>query len=301
LRPYVVKNFPLKEPRQRYRVGFLGVTSRESFLKTEDLGYTWADPVETVKKWVPELKKECDFVVVLACVPAKDAIQMAVDNGDINIILDGFKHQGASLPARINRSNVVFVEDEGRILGELRFNIGEKVEVQPLNHLLTRDVKDEPEMLAFVNQARAAITAAQHELANTPTTQPPAAQPATASSFVAANACGNCHQPAFQVWQNSRHAHAIEILKKEKKEFDTSCVTCHVTGAGKEGGFIDLNQTPHLANVQCESCHGSGRDHVANPNGAKMAKVNSQTCVGCHTRSNSPEFEFLSYWERVKH
>jgi hypothetical protein len=37
------------------------------------------------------------------------------------------------------------------------------------------------------------------------------------------------------VWQKSQHAHAIEILKKEKKEFDSSCVGCHVTGNGKPG------------------------------------------------------------------
>jgi hypothetical protein len=82
---------------------------------------------------------------------------------------------------------------------------------------------------------------------------------------------------------------------------DTSCVVCHVTGSGKSGGFIDLYRTAQLANVQCEACHGSGREHRLNPAAAKMAKAGVETCLVCHTKSNSPEFDFASYWEKIKH
>jgi hypothetical protein len=303
LRPYVVKSIPVKGTDRKYRLGFLGLAARESFLKTEGAGYVWADPIASAKKWLPELRRECDFLVVLACMLSKDAVQLAVDNSNIDMILAGFKHQTVSLPARINQSTLVFAEDEGKILGELQFRAfrSEKVDVHPLNHMLTRNIKDDPEMMAFIGQAKKAISAEQHTLASANGPVDKVSLSAKASPFVTAAACAGCHQSAYQVWEKSQHAHAIEILKKEKKEFDTACVGCHVTGSGKSGGFVNLNQTEHLASVQCEACHGSGREHIANPAEAKMAKLTSESCLGCHTKSNSPEFDFALYWKRIQH
>ncbi len=300
LKPYVVKQIALKGSSQKYRVGFLGLSSRESFLKTDAAGYTWADPQASAKKWLPELRKACDFLIVLACLPAREAVQLAVDNSNIDIIVTGFKHQMSGLPARINQSTILYAEDEGKILGELRFSVarGQKVDVQPFNHPLTRNIKDEPEMAALISQAKAAISQEQRALVSQSASPPVSAG---SLSFATSARCAPCHAAAFDVWQKSQHAHAIEILKKEKKEFDSSCVGCHVTGNGRPGGFINLNQTPQLANVQCEACHGSGIQHAEKPTEAKMARLTADACLTCHTKSNSPEFEFVSYWSKIKH
>lgn len=300
LKPYVVKQIALKGSNQKYRVGFLGLSSRESFLKTDAAGYSWADPQASAKKWLPELRKECDFLIVLACLPAREAVQLAVDNSSIDIIMSGFKHQMSGFPARINQSTILYAEDEGKVLGELRFSVarGQKVDVQPLSHTLTRNVKDEPKMALLISHAKEAISQEQRALVSESAPLPVNAGPL---SFATSARCASCHAAAYDVWQKSQHAHAIEILRKVKKEFDSACVGCHVTGNGKPGGFVNLNQTPQLANVQCEACHGSGIQHVEKPSGAKMARLTAEACLTCHTKSNSPEFEFASYWSRIKH
>jgi mono/diheme cytochrome c family protein len=303
LNPYLVKTVPLKETEKRFRVGFLGLSSRDSFLTTDSRGYVWADPLVSVTKWLPELKGKCDFLIVLACMPSKDAVELAINNPTINIILNGYKHQFSSPLATINKSTLVYAEDEGRILGELRFLVepGKQVDVNPINHFLTSTVNDDPEMAAFVAQARGEIAAAQNQLAKAVASPPMLPKSNSPSNYVSASNCATCHQLQFDAWSRSNHAHAIEILKRERREFDTACVGCHVTGFRMPGGFVDLLETPQLVNVQCEVCHGPGREHGVRPTAIKMLKAGPQTCQGCHTKSTSPEFEFAVYWERIKH
>jgi hypothetical protein len=302
LKPYVVKNISIPGNPRAFRLGFLGISGRESYSKTDQLGYVWADPMASAKKWLTELRGKCDFVIVLACIPQREAIQLAVDTSSIDIIIDGFKHQSSAPPASINKSTLVYAEDEGRILGELRFTVGQgSGDVKPFIHVLTRNVPDDPEMARFIAKAKTEISDVQHQLAKGNGTPPVKVEPAVESDFITSVNCAPCHQVVFDAWSKSGHAHAIETLVKEKKEFDTSCVVCHVTGSGKSGGFIDLYRTAQLANVQCEACHGTGREHRLNPTSAKATKASIETCLVCHTKSNSPEFEFASYWEKIKH
>jgi hypothetical protein len=302
LRPYVIKNISIPGNSKPFRLGFIGLSGRDSYLKTDGRGYIWADPLASAKKWLPELRQKCDFVVALACIPQKDAIQLAVDTNSIDIILNGFKHQAGWQPVTVNKSSLIYAEDEGRILGELRFTArAGQGDVKAINHVLTRTVPDDPEMAAFIAKAKVEISAIQNEIARANGSNSVKSEPVPLSSYVTSQNCVTCHQAQFSTWSKSNHSHAIETLKREKKEFDTSCVVCHATGMGKSGGFVDLYKTPELANVQCEVCHGPGREHSLNPPVAKMARSGPETCLGCHTESTSPEFEFASYWEKIKH
>jgi len=303
LKPYVVKTVLLKEIEKRFRVGLLGLSSRDSFLSSDSRGYLWGDPLVSAAKWLPELKDKCDFLIVLACMPSKDAVSLAINNPTINVILNGYKHQFSSPPATINKSSLVYAEDEGRVLGELRFLVqpGKQVDLNPINHFLTSTIKDDPEMAGLLTQAREEIAATQNQLAKAVASSPMSSGPNSPSEFVSATNCAACHQPQYDAWSRSNHAHAIEILKRERKEFDTACVGCHVTGFRMPGGFVDLLETPQLVNVQCEVCHGPGRQHGSTPNVTKMSKAGPETCQRCHTKSTSPDFEFAIYWEKIKH
>ena len=137
------------------------------------------------------------------------------------------------------------------------------------------------------------------------------------SPFVGNQVCAGCHSKSTTVWKKSQHANAFATLENLGKHFDPECLECHVVGLNKwvasensseavrkfEGkrGFLSMELTPHLKNVQCENCHGPAIDHLANSK-IKPAEHNpASTCVECHQGSHSPLFAFEKYWQKIKH
>jgi len=302
VRPYTIKSIYLPRLEKKFRIGILGLAARPIAPLPEDLPYLWADPIPAAAKWIPLLRSQCDYLVVVACLPSRDAVQLAITYTDIDMILNGYKHQYHSPMAQINHTKILYAESEARILGEARLlaKKGEVVQIFPVDHVLTSNIADDPQLAAFVATAKPIIAEAQNQLARSPapTEAIPVAAPAT---FLTSGGCRICHEKAFPMWAASQHAHAMDTLKRVKKEYDTSCVSCHSTAAGKPGGFVDLYKTPQMANVQCESCHGAGQPHAQKPTAVKMKTNGAASCLPCHTRSNSPEFQFESYWKKIAH
>ena len=71
-------------------------------------------------------------------------------------------------------------------------------------------------------------------------------------------------------------------------------------GFDEAGGFKSIETTPGLANVQCEVCHGPGKEHLSDLSGP-MRPVTKSTCLKCHTKSNSPDFRYPAYLKKIKH
>lgn len=124
------------------------------------------------------------------------------------------------------------------------------------------------------------------------------------SPYLGAQGCSQCHSNNHELMSNTDHAAAFAKLEQVGKSFDPNCLECHTLGLGKPGGYLDQYLTPHLANVQCESCHGPGRQHAesgGSPALIELAKPTASVCIQCHNPSHSPGFEFDSYWARIQH
>lgn len=95
--------------------------------------------------------------------------------------------------------------------------------------------------------------------------------------YVGAEKCKQCHEKQFADWQETRMARSFEVLKPgvamEAKRIakldpnadfthDAACLPCHTTGYGLVGGFSTIEQTPQMAGVTCEACHGPGGGYV---------------------------------------
>ncbi|HEY7426246.1 MAG TPA: multiheme c-type cytochrome [Gemmataceae bacterium] len=145
-------------------------------------------------------------------------------------------------------------------------------------------------------------------------------------TYVGSERCMKCHDPAYEVWKTSDHSHAYQTLVDAKRpslrQFDGECIVCHTVGFTYNSGFQDAVQTPKLKNVGCESCHGPGSLHAANPlNQEWRERMNEswrhaknknlaieRMCKNCHDEDNdvtwvhTPERNpFNEKWSKIIH
>jgi len=112
-------------------------------------------------------------------------------------------------------------------------------------------------------------------------------------NYVGDTSCKTCHVSVMKSFDGNIHEKAYEVLKgderfkKLKDEGNLSrCFPCHVTGYGEKGGFISEDETPEMAQISCEGCHGAGSEHAAL--GADKKELKQKTikrypvCWKCH-------------------
>lgn len=119
--------------------------------------------------------------------------------------------------------------------------------------------------------------------------------------YVGSEACASCHTTEFAWWRSTPHGHAYATLQERHKEFNLSCVGCHVTGYDRPGGST-VSHVGALADVGCENCHGPASQHVEAPSTATVnvhAETSAATCLGCHTPEHSDLFDYELYRPRL--
>lgn len=80
--------------------------------------------------------------------------------------------------------------------------------------------------------------------------------------YAGSKACGGCHAEQYERFtshsKKSVSWSSVAIMASDLKPFELEqCYGCHTTGHG-QGGFVSIEQTPQLADVGCETCHGPG-------------------------------------------
>ena len=124
--------------------------------------------------------------------------------------------------------------------------------------------------------------------------------------YSGAAACAACHPDRHANWGTTIHATAFDTLIADGHGDNPLCFPCHSVGYGSASGFVDLATTPHLADVQCENCHGPGSSHNADPENVHLGvNMSASLCGECHQschglcgEDHHPQFE---QWSTSKH
>lgn len=121
--------------------------------------------------------------------------------------------------------------------------------------------------------------------------------------YTGSDVCSVCHELEAQTYQFTQHADAFNTIVTHNETRNPECVSCHVVGFEKPGGY-SFDETPvHLENVGCESCHGRGGPHlspdfVPKVNGVKNYET---VCQTCHNPTHSISFDYASFRSKISH
>lgn len=120
--------------------------------------------------------------------------------------------------------------------------------------------------------------------------------------------CGNCHAGHQARWKETAHAGAFATLDANPNKQD-ACYACHtVSSKGNSvagpAGYEVVKDTAYR-DVQCESCHGSGLEHIQGVGQgrvvrplAKISATGGGNCTDCHSGSHHP---FAEQWAASGH
>lgn len=220
----------------------------------------------------------------------EDAQEIATKNPSLALIVYRSTGEPPKQPIKVGTTWLVSPGEHGKALVRVTGDAKGLDSYSPIS--LGPEFGDEPTVSRFYKTYLQRV--AQAGLLDQVPREPSAA-------FAGSASCASCHAKATKVWKASQHSTALATLKATDHDRDPDCVSCHVVGLEKKGGYRDMKSTPSLAHVGCESCHGPAKQHTVNPRKWKLGIVGEKSCASCHVPNHSPGFSFATYWKRIAH
>ena len=318
--PYTVKSFGEKTTlginHGGVKIGIFGVASTDagrSMSVEEKEKVEFLDPITTAESIVAELGRKCDLVIGMGNMEMQDARKLATQVKGIHIFLISGNMQRLYTPEVLQDTGTILLKpaSRGKQVGELllTFDVKEgKVKTQTgklvsIDDKVTKD-KTIDELVNEAKRKSNELTRADRtermpnenpgadgteRMPSAPDTGLPEFRP----SYVGSQSCAKCHKEVFERWSKTRHAHALATLAKTAKENDPECFRCHTTGYTDSGGYLSQKETPQLADVRCEACHGPASMHLDNSR-IRLKKPSLMVCEACHTTARSRPLDFMN-------
>jgi len=152
-KPYIIKQVG------KYKVGIISVISPKCFVfypKDKKQGFKITDPVDTIKGFIENFRKEVDLIVLLSHsgIDEDKKIVQQVPSG-IDVIVGG--HSQTLLKDPDIQNNVIIVQagEKGQYLGSLTIFFGSNKKIKSHQHeliALTKEIADDPEILDIMKQ-----------------------------------------------------------------------------------------------------------------------------------------------------
>lgn len=263
-----------------------------------DPGLEIKDPVAVLRDVLPRMRKEVDTIVLLGHLGQGDTETMAREVKGIDISIMGHSIRPLKTERIVDDTIFLSAPYEGRYVGRADIFVeesdGKVMAVDVSLTSLDEAVEDEPDMAARVVAYKESFEAYKEAKR--------AAFPRDLGSekerYLGSRSCKTCHEDTWQAYIDSEHAQAFTTLRTRGQNSEPECVLCHTTGYRYKNGYSEERPYNQMVNVQCEACHGYGSEHDRDGNWGAQAK---DACITCHDQENSPEFDYATYWEKIKH
>lgn len=284
------------------RIAVIGLSQPERYRIVDGPGgakFHFIDINKALDAWLPKARAEADLVAVLGNFGLGTGQGLASRFPDLDLVVCATAHGTSVNTADAGNALVVQTGDLGKygVRIDLYRQPGpRRWKAIPLVTAFGDSVPVDSEASKVLESLRLDLEARTRARAEGVRKNP------SARDYAGAAACLPCHAGAARAWNASAHSHAWATLEKASQTLNPLCLQCHTVAYLKPNGFIWSGTHPHLTAVGCEACHGPGADHVANPTNVRMGPTSGETtCRGCHTPGQTPDFDFATFWERIKH
>jgi hypothetical protein len=121
---------------------------------------------------------------------------------------------------------------------------------------------------------------------------------AVGKRYVGSEECAQCHPTEYESYSKySKKAHSsrsVQLMSSDLTQSELeSCFGCHTTGYGEPGGFEGFEETPGMADLGCETCHGPGSAHAEMGDPVEIrADLDASDCETCHNEQRVSSFNF---------
>jgi 2',3'-cyclic-nucleotide 2'-phosphodiesterase (5'-nucleotidase family) len=154
--PYIIKEVRgprIKNKSKKLRVGFLGLA--EPIKPAEGRDGTVTDLFEAARRVVPQLRKQCDILVIVAHSEHKAALRLATENPEADIVIAG-NAEAIYKPRQVGNTMVICAASGNTQQGDLRVYIDEQghKSYKFLSLNLDSTVPADPAAAAYVDSAR---------------------------------------------------------------------------------------------------------------------------------------------------
>jgi len=138
LRPYVIREL------NGVRIALLGVVTEDTPVSTHPrnvVGLRFLPLRETLKRYLPELRRQADVVILLSHIGYQEDRKLAEEVPGIDLIVGGHSHTRLDKPVRVGATVIVQAWEHARVLGVLDLTLdkgkivaidGRLVEIRPV-------------------------------------------------------------------------------------------------------------------------------------------------------------------------
>jgi hypothetical protein len=260
------------------------------------------DPIESLTEVMEKLTDDSDLQIVLSRyhVPQTKELAIQLEGIDVMVVCQ------STSPSKdlYEEGGVVIIQPgrKGQYIGAVTLDITPDRTIGSYVGgavLLDNQVPSDPKMAEFVVSCKDGIQKADsEERARKELLRARGELEKKGEVFLGVEVCARCHTDQHNQWLGTHHADALQTLKDKGELNNTDCLKCHTTGYGGTGGYVSVDTDPDLGDVQCEACHGIGKNHVRD---GSYAMVEKDKCLSCHDEKNSPDFDYESYLTKVVH
>lgn len=299
VRPYILLE------RSGLKAAVSGVVSAGRYLTGPGLKVD--DPFEALGKILPAMVEQSGIIIVLADLDASEVRQLVNLYPEISLVL--YRARGDShLPETLHRTVIAAVAGEALYVGDITLSWDARGQVEGHGAFITLEAQfpqSQRVLSASIDGYKQAIRGRRFDLA-----QPGPGWSRLATDreregdrYAGSSTCKSCHTPAHEIWESSAHAHAMETLARVGYDYSPECVVCHVVAYGAGDGYHAPDDTPDLAGVGCEACHGRGGQHVSSKgqDQSSLVRGDESVCLRCHTPRRSHNFSFVEAYVKIRH